>query len=489
MDTLLKLVQAVNGYLTDYILIFLLVGTGLFFTIKTKFVQVRCFGEGMRKVFGNIKLRGEKNKSGLSPFQALATAVAAQVGTGNIVGASGAILAGGPGAIFWMWIIAFFGMATIYAEATLAQETKVVKEDGSVLGGPVYYIKTAFKGGFGKFLAVFFAIATVLALGFMGSMVQSNSIAGAVEKVIDPAKTNIIFSIGSYDVTLTAVIVGAIIALVAAFIFLGGIQRIASVTEKLVPIMAVLFLLGGVMVLAFNYKYLPSTIGMIFKYAFTPQALIGGGIGAALKIAISQGAKRGLFSNEAGMGSTPHAHAQANVERPHDQGVVAMIGVFIDTFVVLTMTALVVISTLYNGNGPLAGLFGADYTAALDAGVVTKATAMQVAYTNALPDFFGNFGSIFVAVCLLFFAFSTIISWNFFGKLNIQYLFGKKEKIGVVLYSIIAVAFIFLGSILQNDLVWELTDFFNYLMVLPNVIALIALARMVGVVKRTKKNK
>lgn len=243
MDALLKLVQTVNGYLTDYVLIFLLVGTGLFFTIKTKFVQVRCFGEGMRKVFGNIKLRGGKNDSGLSPFQALATAVAAQVGTGNIVGASGAILTGGPGAIFWMWVIAFFGMATIYAEATLAQETKVVKEDGSVLGGPVYYIKTAFKGGFGKFLAVFFAIAIILALGFMGSMVQSNSIAGVVEKVLDPEKANILFSVGSYDVTLTAVIVGAIIALVAAFIFLGGIQRIASVTEKLVPIMAILFLL------------------------------------------------------------------------------------------------------------------------------------------------------------------------------------------------------------------------------------------------------
>ena len=489
MDKLLTIVQTVNGYLTDYILIFLLVATGLFFTIKTKFVQVRCFGEGMRKVFGNIKLRGGKNEGGLSSFQALATAIAAQVGTGNIVGASGAILTGGPGAIFWMWVIAFFGMATIYAEATLAQETKVVKEDGSVLGGPVYYIKTAFKGGFGKFLAGFFAIATILALGFMGSMVQSNSIAGAVEKVIDPNKANVIFTLGSYDVTLVAFIVGVIIALVAAFIFLGGVQRIAAVTEKLVPIMAILFIAGGVMVLVFNYNYILPTFGMIFKYAFTPQALIGGGIGAALKIAISQGAKRGLFSNEAGMGSTPHAHAQAKVDRPHDQGVVAMIGVFIDTFIVLTMTALVIISTLYNGNGPLAGLFGADYTGALEAGVVTKATAMQTAYTYALPEFFGNFGNIFVAVCLLFFAFSTIISWNFFGKLNAQYLFGKKEKAGVVVYSIIAIVFIFLGSILQNDLVWELTDFFNYLMVLPNVIALFALAKMVGVIKRTKKEK
>ena len=486
MDTLLQIVQTVNKYLTDYILIFLLVGTGILFSIRTRFVQVRCFGEGMKKVFGNLKLNGGKNKSGLTPFQALATAIAAQVGTGNIVGASGAILTGGPGAIFWMWVIAFFGMATIYAEATLAQKTRIVKEDGSVLGGPVYYLKTAFKGGFGKFLAVFFAIAIILALGFMGSMVQSNSIAGALEAVIDPERQNILFSIGSYDVTMTAVVVGIIVAVIAAFIFLGGIQRIAAVTEKLVPIMAVLFLIGGAVVLAFRVKYIPETFGMIFKYAFAPQALIGGGIGYALKTAVSQGAKRGLFSNEAGMGSTPHAHAQANVERPHDQGVVAIVGVFIDTFVVLTMTALVIISTLYTGNGVLAGLSGQGYIDALSTGAITKTNAMQAAYSTALP-FLGNFGNIFVAVCLIFFAFSTIISWNFFGKLNVQYLCGKNEKVGVVIYSIIAIVFIFLGSILKNDLVWELTDFFNYLMVIPNVIALVALVGMVDVVKRNKK--
>ena len=472
MDALLSLVQKVNGYLTDYILIFLLVGTGLWFTIKTKFVQVRCFGEGMRKVFGNIKLRGGKNEGGLSSFQALATAIAAQVGTGNIVGASGAILVGGPGAIFWMWIIAFFGMATIYAEATLAQKTRVVKEDGTVLGGPVYYIKEAFKGKFGTFLAVFFAIAIMLALGFMGSMVQSNSIAESC---------NTAFGVPTW-------IVGAIVAAVCVFIFLGGIQRIAAVTEKLVPLMAVLFLAGGVVVLAMNITNVPEAIGMIFKYAFTPDALIGGGIGYALKTAISQGAKRGLFSNEAGMGSTPHAHAQANVKNPHEQGVVAMVGVFIDTFVVLTMTALVVITVLFAGNGPLAGLTGDAYVAATSGAgaIVSKTNAMQMAFTQTFSGW-GNFGSIFIAICLLFFAFSTIISWNFFGKLNVQYLFGKNEKVGVAIYSVIAIVFIFLGSILQNDLVWELTDFFNYLMVIPNVIALIALTKMVDCVKREKK--
>ena len=467
-NALLPIVQTANSYLADYILIVLLVGVGLFFTIKTKFVQVRCFGEGMKKVFGNLSLKGGKNKSGLSSFQALATAIAAQVGTGNIVGASGAILVGGPGAIFWMWVIAFLGMATIYAEATLAQETRVVDKDGEVHGGPAYYMKRAFPNGFGTFLSVFFAVAITLALGFMGSMVQSNSIAESMGTA---------FGVPGW-------IVGLVVAAISAFIFLGGIQRIASVTEKLVPIMAVLFLAGGLVVLALRIQYVPETIAMIFKYAFTPSALIGGGIGVALKTAISQGAKRGLFSNEAGMGSTPHAHAMANVEKPHDQGVVAMVGVFIDTFVVLTMTALVVITTLYTKAGPLVGADGATYASMIAEAGISKTNAMQTAFSSAIP--FGNFGNIFIAICLLFFAFSTIIGWNFFGKINVQYLF-KNSKVATAIYSVIAIVFIFLGSLLSNDLVWELTDFFNYLMVIPNAIALVALYKIV--VKHSKTNK
>lgn len=464
-DTLLKIVATANAYLSDYILIILLVATGLIFTIRTRFVQVRCFGEGMKKVFGNFKLSGGKQAGGLSSFQALATAIAAQVGTGNIVGASGAILVGGPGAIFWMWVIAFLGMATIYAEAVLAQETREIDANGEVHGGPVYYIKKAFTGGFGKFLSVFFSIAAILALGFMGSMVQSNSIAESC---------NTAFGIPGW-------VIGVILAVISAIIFIGGIQRIASVTEKLVPIMAGLFLVGGLVVLVMRIQYIPATFGAIFKYAFTPDALIGGGIGYALKTAISQGAKRGLFSNEAGMGSTPHAHAQANVDKPHDQGVAAMIGVFIDTFVVLTMTALVVISTLYVGEGGL--LASADYTAAIAEQGIMKTNAMQLAVGSAFGSTFGN---IFVAICLLFFAFSTILGWNFFGKINVQYLF-KNSKIATVAYSVISIVFIFLGTLASNDLVWELTDFFNYLMVLPNVIALIALAKIVA--NAAKKNK
>lgn len=467
-EFILPIVQKVNAYLSDYILIILLVGAGLLFTFATKFVQIRCFGEGMKKVFGNISLKGGKNKSGLSSFQALATAVAAQVGTGNIVGASGAILVGGPGAIFWMWIIAFLGMSTIYAEAILAQETRYTDENGQVHGGPVYYIRKAYKGGFGKFLAGFFAVAITLALGFMGCMVQSNSIAESCSNA---------FGIKGW-------VVGIILAVLSAIIFLGGVNRLASVTEKLVPIMAVVFLIFGFIVLGIRVKYIPETFAMIFKYAFTPNALIGGGIGYAIKTAISQGAKRGLFSNEAGMGSTPHAHAQANVAKPHDQGVVAMIGVFIDTFVVLTMTALVVISCLFTGNGPLASANGTNYAEVLANSGITKTNAMQTAFGNAIGN--STVGNIFVALCLLFFAFSTILSWNFFGKINVQYLF-KNSKIANAAYSVIGIGFIFLGTLLSNDLVWELTDFFNYLMVIPNVMALVPLCAIV--VKASKSNK
>ena len=477
MGILQKIVDTVNAYMSDYVLIVLLVGVGIYYTVRTKFVQVRCFGEGMRRVFGSVKINGEKQKSGMSSFQALATAIAAQVGTGNIVGACGAIFIGGPGAIFWMWVIAFFGMATIYAEATLAQKTRKVSEDGSIAGGPVYYIKTAFKGGFGKFLAVFFAIAVTLALGFMGTMVQSNSIAANFAGA---------FSQFGANETIVKIVVGALVTLGAAFIFLGGVGRLASVTEKIVPIMAVIYIAGCVMVICINITSIPAAFGMIFKYAFVPDALIGGSIGYAIKQAISQGAKRGLFSNEAGMGSTPHAHALANVKTPHEQGTVAMVSVFIDTFIVLTMTALVVISTLYAGD-----VINVDnYASIVEDGSISGSNMAQIAFSATFAKLFGAsagsiIGGFFVSVCLFFFAFSTIISWNYFGRVNFNYLFGKKAT---VVYSVLAIVFVFLGSMLQNDLVWSLTDMFNNLMVIPNVIALIALGGVVVSMTKFGKN-
>ena len=450
---LLGIVQKINGYLSDYVLIVLLVSAGIYFSIRTRFVQVRCFGEGMRRVFGNIKLNGGKQHGGFSSFQALATAIAAQVGTGNIVGACGAILIGGPGAIFWMWIIAFFSMATIYAEAVLAQETRVVAADGTVHGGPVYYIKRAFTGGFGKFLAGFFAVAIIIALGFIGSMVQSNSIGESLSNATG----------------VPTWIIGLVVALLSGYVFLGGSHRVASWAEKIVPVMACLYIIGGLAVLIARIRFIPETFGMIFRYAFEPQAIIGGSFGFALKQAISQGVKRGLFSNEAGMGSTPHAHAMAKVSCPHEQGVVAMVGVFIDTFVVLTMTALVVISTLYAGNGILAS--GA-------AEGISKTNMAQIAFSSIMGN---TAGSLFVAICLMFFAFSTILGWNFFGRINVEYLFGKKA---VPVYSVIAVVLIFLGSCVSNDLAWELSDMFNQLMVIPNFFAIVALGGLVAAAAR-----
>lgn len=442
MDQAAEVVDKISGFVWNNILLFVLLGAGLYFTIRTGFVQIRRFGSGWNRVFGDFSLSGSKaGKDGMSSFQALATAIAAQVGTGNIAGCATAIVGGGPGAIFWMWLAAFFGMATIYGEACLAQATKITDKNGEVTGGPVYYITKAFGGAFGKFLAGFFAIAIILALGFMGNMVQSNSISDAFKTA---------FGLPTWTV-------GVAVAIIAAFIFLGGIGRIASFTEKCVPIMAALYLLGGLIILIINIKNVPGAFASIFTGAFTPAAVVGGTAGIAVKEAIRRGVSRGLFSNEAGMGSTPHAHAIAKVNKPQEQGEVAMVGVFIDTFVVLTMTALVILST-----GVLNGKFGADNQN------FTGTAVAQAAFEHG----FGGIGPKFVAVCLLFFAFSTIIGWYFFARQNVKYLFGDKA---IVPFTIIGIVCIFCGSLLKVDLVWNLSDLFNGLMVLPNILALLFL--------------
>ena len=442
MDQAAEVVDKISGFVWNNILLFVLLGAGLYFTIRTGFVQIRRFGSGWNRVFGDFSLSGSKaGKDGMSSFQALATAIAAQVGTGNIAGCATAIVGGGPGAIFWMWLAAFFGMATIYGEACLAQATKITDKNGEVTGGPVYYITKAFGGAFGKFLAGFFAIAIILALGFMGNMVQSNSISDAFKTA---------FGLPTWTV-------GVAVAIIAAFIFLGGIGRIAAFTEKCVPIMAALYLLGGLIILIINIKNVPGAFASIFTGAFTPAAVVGGTAGIAVKEAIRRGVSRGLFSNEAGMGSTPHAHAIAKVNKPQEQGEVAMVGVFIDTFVVLTMTALVILST-----GVLNGKFGADNQN------FTGTAVAQAAFEHG----FGGIGPKFVAVCLLFFAFSTIIGWYFFARQNVKYLFGDKA---IVPFTIIGIVCIFCGSLLKVDLVWNLSDLFNGLMVLPNILALLFL--------------
>ena len=462
MESLQQTVVWLNSVLSDYVLTVLLIGCGVFFTIRTRFVQVRCFGEGIRNALG--KFEGVRRPSGTRPFQSLMAAVAAQVGTGNIVGGSGAILIGGPGAIFWMWVIAFFGMATIYAEAVLAQKTKVIMPDGQVSGGPVYYIRKAFRGRVGVFLAGFFAVAIILALGCVGCMVQVNSISATCKTA---------FGIPTWTT-------GVLLAVLSAMILIGGMKRLIQVTQTITPLMAVFFFLCGLTVLVIRFRYLPETFGCIFKYAFSPEALLGGSFGHAFKTALSQGIKRGLFSNEAGMGSTPHMHAIADVPSPHVQGTVAMIGLFIDTFVILTMTALVVISTVFTGDGPLAHASGSTYRAMLESSGLTSTNLMQYAISSVSSSTVGN---AFIALCLFFFAFSTVIVWSMLGKINCTYLKGKPLA---SVYVVVAVVLIFCGTVLKSDLVWELQDLMNQLMVLPNVAALIALSGTVAFAARRK---
>ena len=443
MDVITNLVAKGNSFLWSFLLIVLLCGTGIYYTIRLRFIQVRKFGEGWKLVFGHLSLNGEKHEKGeMTPFQSIATAIAAQVGTGNLAGAATALLGGGPGAIFWMWVSAFFGMSTIYAEATLAQNFKT-EVNGEVTGGPVYYIKAAFKGTLGKVLAGLFAIFIVLALGFMGNMVQANSIGAAFTEAF-----------GAFNITIAPVVIGVIVAAVAAFVFLGGTQRLASVVEKVVPIMAGVYIVGSLILIIMNIANLPAAIKMIFVGAFDPQAVLGAGAGIAVKEAIRFGVARGLFSNEAGMGSTPHAHARATAENPHKQGLCAMISVFIDTFVILNLTVFSVLTT-----------------GALESG--KNGTALtQAAFMRG----FGTFGIVFVAVCLLFFAFSTILGWHFFGLINAKYLFGDGAA---KIYSLLVVVCIIIGSALKLELVWDLADFFNGLMVIPNAMALLALSGLV----------
>lgn len=425
-------VKAANELLWDKILIYVLLGTGIYYTIWLGVPQISKVGPGFKQAFGGVFAKKKEGLKGeMTSFQALATAIAAQVGTGNLAGVATAIASGGPGAIFWMWISALFGMATNFGEAVLAQ--KYSEEiDGEKTGGPAYYLA---KGVKSKFLAGFFAVTIIIALGFVGNMVQSNSIAAAVNSAFN----------------INKLVIGIITAILVALILIGGMKRIASFASLVVPIMAILYILGSFAILFKNSAAILPAFKSIFVGAFTTQAAVGGALGVTMKQAVRFGIARGLFSNEAGMGSTPHAHAVANVDHPAQQGMVAMVGVIIDTLVICTATALINIVT---GASDL-GLTGIDMT--------------QKAFELGL----GKFGLIFIAISLFFFAFTTIIGWYFFGEANIKYLFGVKA---VSIYRVIVIGFIILGSVMKVEIVWDMADMFNGLMVFPNLIGLLILA-------------
>ena len=438
MHFLNDLVGNINGVLWGvFCLIPLLCGTGIFYTIRLRFVQVRKFGLAARYLFGGASLFGKRaDKAGMSSFQALATAIAAQVGTGNVAGTATALVSGGPGALFWLWVAAFFGMATIFAEAVLAQVYKDKDANGHVVGGPAYYITKGLGERF-RPLAVFFSIAIIIALGCIGNMVQSNSISMAMKT--------------AFDIPLVAT--GIFTAIVSGLVFFGGVGRLASVTEKIVPFMAAIYIVGGSYVIICHASQIIPAFELIFTAAFDPQAVGGGALGLTVAKAMQFGVARGLFSNEAGMGSTPHAHAIAKVEHPVEQGLVAMFGVFA-TLIIVTFTGLVVLVT-----GVL------DFQS-------TGIELTQKAYNIGL----GSFGVSFVAICLFFFAYSTIIGWYFFGEQNVRFLFTDK---GLPYYRVLVCAFIIVGATLKVDLVWSLADLFNGLMVIPNLIALLALNKVV----------
>ncbi len=437
MDNLTQIVADINSILWGpWCLIPVLVGAGIFFTFQLRFIQIRNFARAFKHVFGGLSFNGEKaGNHGMTSFQSLATAIAAQVGTGNLAGVATAMAMGGPGAVFWMWLAAFFGMATIFSEAILGQLYRTKDQDGKITGGPAYYIK---HGLGSKQMAAIFSILTIIALGFIGNMVQANSISTAFTSA---------FSIPSE-------LTGLLLILLAGFIFIGGIRRIAAFTEKLVPLMASIYVLGAVYIMLINFDMIIPTFKNIFVGAFDPSAATGGIIGATIKEAIRYGVARGLFSNEAGMGSTPHAHAIARVKHPVEQGLAAIIGLFIDTFVVLTATALVIM-----------------VTNSLDG----KTTGIMLTQ-NAFIKGMGEAGSGFVAICLFFAAFSTIVGWYFFAVQNVKYLFGSKV---VNMFSVIVLCFLMMGSMLKVELVWELADLFNGLMVIPNIIAVIGLYKLV----------
>ena len=432
-------IEQASDILWNSLLLFLLVGTGVFFTIRLRGVQLRRFGEGFHRVFGNFTLRGKKaDDQGMSSFQALATAIAAQVGTGNITGCATALVSGGPGALFWVWVSAFFGMATIYAEAVLAQRYRTTV-NGKVTGGPAYYIRAAFKGTFGKVLAGVFSVLIILALGFMGNMVQSNSIGDAFHNAFG----------------MSHLAVGIVVAVIAAFIFLGGVQRIAAVTEKIVPIMAAFYIVGCVVILVMNYKVLPNAFTQIFVLAFNPQAMAGGVAGVTVQQAMRFGVARGLFSNESGLGSAPIAAAAARTSQPVVQALISMTQTFIDTLVVCSMTGLVILVT----GVWTSGKNGAPLT--------------SYAFETGLP---GELGGLIVTIGIILFAYSTILGWSYYGEKAIEYLLGSKAIIPYRWAFIISVG---LGASMKLDLVWTLSDIFNALMAFPNLIGLIMLTPVV----------
>ena len=470
--------EAVLGKIDDVvwgpILIILILGTGILLTVRTKGVQFKKLARALKSIMQ--KPSGEKGE--VSSFGALCTALSATIGTGNIVGVATAIAAGGPGALFWMWLAALLGMATKYAECMLAVNYREVSADGHILGGPFYTIEKGM-GKKWKWLAVLFAVFAMLAglLG-IGTMTQINGITTAVKGVFDPNNANIALTLGENAISWSVVIAGAFITLFAALVIIGGIKRISKVATFIVPFMAALYLLVGVLVIMFNLSRVTEAFQIIFRTAFGARAIGGGALGA-LVVAMQKGIARGIFSNEAGLGSAPIAASAAQVEEPVAQGLVSMTGTFIDTIVICTITGLsIVIAGLVPG-----GEWGTNFV--FGGSMLSGGDLSTAAFVTLFTEVFGQSAAlelcvrVIIMVCLAFFAFTTILGWDYYAERSIEYLSGGKMTI-VMAYRILYIVAIFIGPYLTLSAVWTIADITNALMALPNIVSLIALSGVVA---------
>lgn len=438
---MLELMQNINDFVWGPPLLLLLVGTGVYFTLRLGVFQVSKLPTAFRLIFSS----DQSGQGDVSSFAALCTALAATVGTGNIVGVATAITTGGPGALFWMWVAAFFGMATKYAEGFLAIKYRTKDANGQAAGGPMHYI-TLGMGQKWKPLAIFFAISGVLvALLGMGTFSQVNSIASSM----------------SASFGLAPQLVSIVTAISIAFFIFGGIEKISDISTKIVPFMAILYILASVTVLAVHWDQLLPTLALVFKSAFTPAAAMGGFAGATVQQAIQRGIARGVFSNESGLGSAPIAAAAAKSDNPVEQGLISMTGTFIDTLIICTLTGLTILVT---GQWSVEGLAGAPLTQA------------------AFASVFGQPGALALTISLVLFAYTTILGWSYYGERCIEFLFGTKS---ILPYRLVFVTMVALGGFLKLDLIWTIADIVNGLMALPNLIALLALSPVI--IKETRQ--
>lgn len=448
--------DVINGFVWGVPMMLLIVGTGVYFTIRTGFLQFRKFGYAMKHTIGKCFHKVEAKEGSVTPVQALTTALAATVGTGNIAGVCGAIAAGGPGAIFWMWVSALFGMCTKFAEVTLAIKYRERNDKGDWVGGPMYYIKNGL-GQNWKWLGAVFATFGMLAAFGIGNMTQVNTIATTVGSAITQFT-----ALPESTLKIVYLVIGIIVAIISAMVYLGGLKRIGNVTEKLVPFMAVIYIVGCLIVIVTNSQHIGTVFSDIFRGAFNPSAVLGGAIGIGISQAIKKGVGRGVFSNEAGLGSAPIAHAAADTDSPVKQGLFGVFEVFADTIIICTLTALTVMCA-FTGNNAIDIPFG-------------QAAGADLAITAFSTTFGGKASGVVVAIGLTLFALSTVLSWGLYGTRCAEFLFGSKI---IKPYQVLFCVFMVVGATMKLDLAWAIADTLNGLMAIPNLVALLLLSPVV----------